>query len=518
MRVTVTVAAVLTCLASLCCAQTVDFSPVNLDAVQPVPGRTFTITVSYPPGPGSVYVLALDLVARATPAKLPGIGELGLMGSPFLLLMKSAALDAQGRGSYSLALPNVGSLIGTRFYFQALVYAKASPGGAYLSNLYVGDVTGAATHTVVPGRARLARALHTATVLQDGRVLIVGGGGGSLTAPQGTQVTEVYYPWTKRFDYTRTPQGSITQLGAIRVLHTATRLDDGRVLIAGGVDSQGNVLGTAEVFDPATGLFTPVGNLVTARATHTATKLPDGRVLIAGGTTASFVYPNVFGGATSATEFFDPKTQTFQAGPTMRDKHMLHAAVPLRVGGSDYVLVMSGINGLFLLLFPNYTTGAEVYDVAARTFTNRLGAVTMGAMKTARAAFGAAQAGSGQVLIVGGASGTVPAAIKSAEEFNPTTGVFAALPDIPTERAAPTVTTLPSGVVLVQGGALGSLTAPQATASCYLWSGGSFQLTAALTSTRAGHAAVALGSGVVLAIGGADTNATPLDTAEYYTP
>jgi hypothetical protein len=501
-------------------AQTVDLSPVNIDGTQPVPGRFFTLTVSDSQSPGALYALGFDTFRLSPPLKLGGIGEFGLAASPSFFLIKNGVLNAQGKDSLPVFIPGVPALVGLQFFFQAIVFTPSAPQGAFLSNLYQGDISGAGTHTAVPNRLRFPRALHTTTLLQDGRVLIMGGGGGSLTSPVGTRVTEIYYPWTKRFDYTRTPQGAITQLNALRVLHTATALDDGRVLIAGGVDSQGNVMNTAEVFDPATGRFTLVGNMARARATHTATKLPDGRVLIAGGTTAAFVFPNVFGGATNTTEIFDPKTNAFQSGggPTMGSNRMIHGSVPLRVGGKDYVLMMSGIKGLFLFVLPDYTSSAEVYDVAAGSFTNRMGSVTVSSLRNARVAFGTAVQGNGRVLVVGGAAGTIPAAINAAEEFNPATGAFTSVSSIPSARVFPVTTALPNGTVLVQGGLQGSLTAPTATASAYLFSGGSFSATQSLIASRGGHAGLRLSSGAVLVIGGADNTATPLGTAEFYTP
>ena len=408
MRILTFVAAIVVGVAGWLPAQTVDFSPANLDGTQPVPGRVFTATLTCPQGVGAAYVLAFDIFPATPPIKLAGFGELGLGMTPAFMIMKAGGLNAQGKDTFSLALPNAPALVGARFYLQALVYAPAAPQGAWLSNLYVGDISAAGTHTLVPSRAMIPRALHTATLLNDGRVLLVGGGNGTLTNPQGTQTTEVYYPWTKKFDYTRTTQGTVTRLNGLRVMHTATLLDDGRVLIAGGVDSQGNVLATAEVFDPATGRFAYVGNLVQARATHSATKLPDGRVLIAGGTTANFVYPNVFGGASNSTEVFDPGTSAFKSGPSMGDKHMLHSAVSLTYNNKDYVVVLSGIKGLSLFIFPSYSSKADVYDVAAGSFTGKIDGRSVGSVRSARAAMGAAVQGNGRVLVVGGVNGSVP--------------------------------------------------------------------------------------------------------------
>src|SRR5215831_15228238 len=116
------------------------------------------------------------------------------------------------------------------------------------------------------GDMTTARAFHTATLLFDGRVLIVGGD------KAGT--AELYDPTTGTF----TPTGNGTTghgtINGVLGVSTATLLPDGRVLIAGGRKS--------EVYDPATGSFSTTGNMLIDQWGFTATLLTTGKVLITG--------------------------------------------------------------------------------------------------------------------------------------------------------------------------------------------------------------------------------------------
>ena len=130
-----------------------------------------------------------------------------------------------------------------------------------------------ATGTFTPtGSLNTARCYHTATLLNNGMVLIAAGGYGSsgILGQCGAVQSR---------DRDLHPTGS---LNTARYIHTATLLNNGMVLIAGGVDSSG-YLASAELYNPATGTFTLTGSLNTARGYHTATLLNNGMVLIAGG-------------------------------------------------------------------------------------------------------------------------------------------------------------------------------------------------------------------------------------------
>src|SRR5947207_2147994 len=107
------------------------------------------------------------------------------------------------------------------------------------------------------------------------------------------------------------PTGSLI---AARYAHTATLLQNGRVLVAGGFNDTG-LLGTAELYDPASGTWTTTGNLAASREYHTATLLPNGKVLVAGG---------VGGVILSSAELYDPASGSWTAIGNLATARELH--------------------------------------------------------------------------------------------------------------------------------------------------------------------------------------------------
>ena len=107
-------------------------------------------------------------------------------------------------------------------------------------------------------------------------------------------------------------------LGQARSSHTATLLLDGRVLIAGGEDNSGLLIAAAEIYDPASGKFSQTGALVVPRKYHTATLLTDGRVLIAGGFVPG---PSLATSPLASAELYDPATGKFSPTGTMQKPH-----------------------------------------------------------------------------------------------------------------------------------------------------------------------------------------------------
>ena len=113
-----------------------------------------------------------------------------------------------------------------------------------------------------------ARGAHTATLLRDGRVLIIGGASDQTNA--GSNTAEIYDPHTSSF----VAAGSME---LARRLHTATLLPNGTVLVVGGGSK------AAEIYDPATNSFSPAGITESDRSGHSATLLQNGKVIVVGG-------------------------------------------------------------------------------------------------------------------------------------------------------------------------------------------------------------------------------------------
>ncbi len=216
-----------------------------------------------------------------------------------------------------------------------MLAARGDHSATLLGNDLVLVVGGGSAELYDPGsemfRATLGRPLvsrngHTATLLGDGRVLIAGG---STWPTELGATTELYDPATETF--TQGPEMSIP-----RHWHTATRLLDGSVLVTGGragtLDASGTS-STAEIYTVVTSQFEIVGAMADARARHSATLLNDGRVLVAGGETVNFA-------VLQTAELYDLQTRAFGAAENMGRFRAAHTATKLNDGR---ILLTAGV-------------------------------------------------------------------------------------------------------------------------------------------------------------------------------
>ncbi len=161
------------------------------------------------------------------------------------------------------------------------------------------------------GDGRGGRSGETATLLQDGRVLVAGGESGATYL----KTADLYDPATGRW----------TQTGSLhdgRRGHSATILADGRVLVAGGWNlGTGETFASAELYDPINGTWTETGSMTRWRYRPILTLLSDGRVLAVGGFISG-------GGVTKGAEVYDPSTGTWRSTANMRSAPVSATRLP----------------------------------------------------------------------------------------------------------------------------------------------------------------------------------------------
>ena len=394
------------------------------------------------------------------------------------------------------------------------------------------------------GNMTITRNSHAAALLNNGQVLIAGGYTISTSPDSVTATAELYNPASGTFTVT----GSMS---SAREEFTATTLPNGQVLVAGGAfcSSTCTFLQTAELYDPASGTFSPTGSLITPRDGHTAILLANGLVLIAGGTGNSSQ-------PLASTELYNPATGTFTSGPSMSTPREDFSATLLSGGN---VLLAGGIatnpplatadiynsgtntisptgnmnfgryshtatllaNGQVLVAggagnFPCETSGlvppTELYDPTTGTFA------VAASLNEPRSLQTAALLANGEVLIAGGAGDL--SVLDSAELYDPVAAVFTTKSVLmKTQRAFNTQTQLPDGRVLVTGGINGSSSCIYSSAELYDPSTGKFAFTGSMSAARQSHTATLLNTGKVLVVGGWGGASGPaLGAAELFDP
>ena len=381
-------------------------------------------------------------------------------------------------------------------------YNAGSTPGSYQLTVNVSDAGGngaSATHSygvvqntfVRDVRDVAPRSLHTATLMNDGRVLVVGGDagipGGSGGVPSvGSQsrivgTAEVYDPVTTTWAF-------VASLSTPRFEHSATLLDDGRVLVAGGSDASGATLASVEIYDPLTQTWSAGASMLTARALHTATLLADGRVLVAGGVNAN--------GMLATAEVYDPTADSWSSAATMTTPRVLQSAT-LLPGGQ--VLLAGGRSSTQAPI-----DSAERYDPASNTWK-------------AAASMLEPESGMGAVLLV---SGKVLQLGQESELYDPVADSWSLSVPEPSNRfpqvqygvQGSTAILMPDGHVLAAGGFLNL----NKVVGVYDPVAQSWTLTSWTTTLFS--SATGLGDGTVLLVGGITPGAQAAASAQIVSP
>ncbi|MFO0757292.1 MAG: kelch repeat-containing protein [Byssovorax sp.] len=325
----------------------------------------------------------------------------------------------------------------------------------------------------VLSQAIAGRSGHTATTLSDGRVLVAGGDGvfvdvfGKSTAAR--DIVEIYDPQSNGFR-------RLGPTSSARAWHTATALDDGRVLIVG------DNLETAEIFDDKESSFTQAASMNKTRVGHTATKLPDESVLLVGGRyniDDNYAIGNTYN---DIAEIYYPSSDKFVSiGPAKR-RRAGHTATLLL---DNAVLIAGG--------------SSEINDNSAEIYRNNAFVFTKKFMIQRRTWHSATLLSTGKVLIAGGLFNND--ALRSAELYDPISESFTEVGSLNEGRMSHTATLLSGDRVLFVGGynkdreVLSSIEIFDPVDKKFIHAG-------SVTYARAAHTATLLANDQVLVAGG----------------
>ncbi len=360
---------------------------------------------------------------------------------------------------------------------RALMLAAIVVGCAPSRETSQGPIATTRARLITPLTAMGAKRYRPAAALvADGKVLVAGGQSNDGTVHSTAEI----------FDRATGAWSPAKAMSTRRRGATATRLKDGRVLVAGGDDAV-NTTSSAEIYDPSTDGWTVVGSMISSRSDRAAILLDDGWVLAAGGS-------NDEGSTTIEAESYNPATNAWAPVGSMKVRRGELTLVKL----ADGRVLFAGGNGSAAL--------PEIFEPASRTFREIKSGLVRGYAGAATAL------GDGRVLVAGGSA--YPNDFDDASLYDPSTDTVVKTTSLPLPRKEHTLTRLPGGGAVAIGGETAGkvLVFDPVTAG---WLDGGFA-----TSRRFGHVAIAFADGAVLVAGGTTNNMAfgeIVGTAEMFT-
>ena len=494
-------------------------------------GGQLEIRWGSPSAPNGVSVLiGSGSLGTSVSSSLPFTLPINRADPDFQVVFRSdeAMLNSSGEHAVVLDLAPFPLLVNVApFYVVVLVPDPTAPSGISLPKTLRIQFANSDSFHETDGSATFGRSLHTATALYDGprsnrqSILIAGGGDGPFDAPTPTDSTEIY-------DIAQRMFSAGPFMNSARALHRAVRLDDGRVLIVGGMDV--TLAGTAscEIYDPATGTMTPVASMNEARFGHGMSKLADGRVLVTGGMTSFVGAPidivDVFDNTVDTAEIYDPITDIWT--PTtgfLTSPRAMHTQTTTADGR---VLLTGGANGTGNfggLATIGLTRSTEFFDEGTLTF------IAGPQMAQARMGHAASVLGNGEVLVSGGIRlfGFLPAATSTCEVLDVAATNWSGTTPLPNPAAFHTQRALADGTAWIAGGFEDVLTVPNPLADSGRHDGSQYLpgtplmtnigILGAPIAPRGGHEVVELPDGSYLLVGGND-DVSSFTEAFVYTP
>ena len=441
-----------------------------------LPGNNFkasfaTLSGGLTVNPASLTIMAMPNTkvydSTSTAAAVPTVS--GLIGNDTVTALKEVYADKNAGSSKTVSISTYTINDGNSGNNYAVTAVQANAG---LINPAPLTVTGTTTGTwTAPAAMNSERLRQSATLLPNGQVLVAGGYIGSSYSSGTLATTEIYNPATDSWS----PAASMT---TARWAAGSTLLPNGKVLVVGGGGTNGLALASAEIYDPAANTWSSAGTMSAGRWLPTTILLPSGKVLVAGGTWAS-ANAELYDPATNTwslagsvgillqgqrgallangqvlitggennnfnvvanCELYNPSTNTWTSAASMantRDEGTL-TLLP-----NNLLLAVGGFNNS-TNSSNNVNSSAEIYNPATNTWS------PAASMNAARGLQTATLTPSGQVFVSGGEGPT--SNLSSAEIYNPSSNSWSSVAPMATSRYFQSATLLPSGQILVAGG------------------------------------------------------------------